>query len=669
MHYKITNGSVAFGADVILERIDFEIKSGEKIAVVGRNGCGKTTLLKAIVGEVPLEEGTGETPFSVTRADNPVIGYLKQIDFEDETRTLKEEIYTVFAPIFRTEERMEILRERLETQHDDKTLKSYSFACDEFERLGGYTYKKEYAVMVKSFGFSAADEEKKLAEFSGGQRTKISFIKLLLSKPDLLLLDEPTNHLDLSTVKWLEDYLKNYKSAIVVVSHDRMFINRVVNKVYEIEYGETRLYKGNYSDFERQKRINYEKQKKDHELQRAEIERLGRLIERFRYKATKAKMVQSKIKLLDRMKIIDAPDRYDLKTFHAEFQPVTETGKEVLKTVALAVGYESAHPLATIDLSLFKGDRLGVIGDNGIGKSTFLKTIDGILPPISGNFTFGANVQIGYFNQEMAHVKGEETVFENFHNAFPKMNDNAVRTALGAFNFSGEEVYKKISELSGGERVRLALCRIFRNRPNVLILDEPTNHMDIVGKETLENMLAEYAGTLIFVSHDRYFVEKLATKLLVFKGGAGEKTRAEFFPYGYEELERKEKEAEEYEQGGAAILEKEKRVAGASAKASSSASSVNSFATSALKGEKGDGAKKGFTTPLKEKSKRLKRLEKLEKLSAETDGKIAEIEKLLSDPQVYSDYKKCEELQAEADKLRAAAAEYEEEWLALSEEK
>ena len=652
MHYKITNGSVAFGADVILERIDFEIKSGEKIAVVGRNGCGKTTLLKAIVGEVPLEEGTGETPFSVTRADNPVIGYLKQIDFEDETRTLKEEIYTVFAPIFSTEERMETLRKKLETQHDDRTLKAYSFACDEFERLGGYTYKKEYAVMVKSFGFTAADEEKKLTEFSGGQRTKISFIKLLLSKPDLLLLDEPTNHLDLSTVKWLEDYLKNYKSAIVIVSHDRMFINRVVNKVYEIEYGETRLYKGNYSDFERQKRINYEKQKKDHELQRAETERLNRLIERFRYKATKAKMVQSKIKLLDRMKMIDAPDRYDLKTFHADFQPITETGKEVLKTVSLTVGYEAENPLATIDLALFKGDRLGIIGDNGIGKSTFLKTIDGILPPLSGSYVFGANVQTGYFDQEMAHVKGEETVFENFHNAFPKMNDNAVRTALGAFNFSGEEVYKKVSELSGGERVRLALCRIFRNRPNVLMLDEPTNHMDIVGKETLENMLSEYSGTLIFVSHDRYFVEKLATKLLVFKGGKGEKTRAEFFPYGYDELERKEKEAAEYEKGGAELFEREK-----------SAPVVNSE-----KEEKTKSAKKGFTTPLKEKAKRLKKLEKLEKLSAEADKKIAEIERELSDPQVYSDYKKCEELQAEADKLRAAAVEYEEEWLALSEE-
>ncbi len=473
-------------------------------------------------------------------------------------------------------------------------------------------------------------------------------------------MDEPTNHLDLSTVKWLEDYLKSYKSAIVVVSHDRMFINRVVNKVYEIEYGETHLYKGNYGDFERQKRINHEKQKKDHELQRAEIERLTRLIERFRYKASKAKMVQSKIKLLDRMKIIDAPDRYDLRTFHADFQPITETGREVLKTAALEIGYEKGEPLAKIDLALFKGDRLGVIGDNGIGKSTFLKTIDGILPPISGSFTFGANVQIGYFDQEMAHVMGEETVFENFQNAFPKMNDGAVRSALGAFNFSGEDVYKKTSELSGGERVRLALCKIFRTRPNVLILDEPTNHLDIVGKETLENMLSEYSGTLIFVSHDRYFVGKLATKLLIFKGEKGKEATVTFFPYGYEELEIKEKEAAEFEKGGAEADKTEK----AGANKSENKTAILQTAES---DEKKSG-KKGFTTPLKEKAKRQKRLEKLEKLSAETDKRIAEIEKELSEPEVYSDYKKCEELQSEAEKLRALSEEYATEWLILSEE-
>lgn len=647
MHYKITNGSVAFGADVILERIDFEIKNGEKIAVVGRNGCGKTTLLKAISGEVAMEEGTGDLPFSVVKADLPVIGYLKQIDFEDETRTLKDEIMTVFSPIFATEEKMERLREKLETEHDDRTVKAYAKACEDFEFLGGYTYKKEYAVMVKSFGFTAEDENKAVSEFSGGQRTKISFIKLLLSKPDLLLLDEPTNHLDLSTVKWLEDYLKNYKSALVVVSHDRMFINRVVNKVYEIEYGETHLYKGDYSDFERQKRENHDKQKKDHELQRAEIERLTKLIERFRYKATKAKMVQSKIKLIERMKITAAPDRYDLRTFHADFQPLAESGKEVLKVTDLVVGYEADKPLAKINLELYRGDRLGVIGDNGIGKSTFLKTIKGMVSPLSGGFSFGANVSVGYFDQGLAHVRGDDTVFENFQSAFPKMNDNAVRSALGAFNFTGEDVYKKTSELSGGERVRLALCKIFRTRPNVLILDEPTNHLDIVGKETLENMLAEYTGTLVFVSHDRYFVQKIATKLLAFSSENG-KTSATFYPYGYEELERKEKERSEYIKGGA---EEDKK--------------TPEKADVVLPKESG---KKSFSTPLKEKAKREKRLAKLEKTVEDCEKRLAEIAEELLKPEVYSDYKKCEELQREEERVRAESEAASSEWLALTEE-
>ena len=305
MLFKITNGSVSFGADVILERIDFEIKDREKIAIVGRNGAGKSTLLKCVTGEISMEEGTGEEPFSVVKSGAPVIGYLKQIAFEDESVTLLDEVLKVFKPLLLMEEKMRTLVEEIESSPDEKKIKEYSNLCDRFEFLGGYTYKKEYSVMIKKFGFTEQDKEKALCEFSGGQRTKIAFMKLLLSHPDILLLDEPTNHLDVSAVKWLEGYIKNYKSAVVTVSHDRMFVERTVDKVYEIEYGETTCYHGNYSDFERQKRENYQKQLKDHEYQREEIARLNRLIERFRYKATKAKMVQSKIKMIERMKIVD----------------------------------------------------------------------------------------------------------------------------------------------------------------------------------------------------------------------------------------------------------------------------------------------------------------------------------------------------------------------------
>ena len=634
MLFKIKNGAVSFGADTILENIDFEIKDREKIAVVGRNGAGKSTLLKCIVGQVEMEEGTGEEPFSVTKAGNPNVGYLAQIAFTDENKSLLDEVLTVFKPILDTEQKMQTLLKEIEINPDEKKIKEYSTLNDRFEFLGGYTYKKEYSVMIKKFGFSEQDKLKPISEFSGGQRTKIAFIKLLLSHPDILLLDEPTNHLDVTAIKWLEGYIKNYKSAVIIVSHDRMFIERTVDKVYEIEYGETRCYHGNYSDFEKVKKENYQKQLKDHEYQREEIARLTRLIERFRYKATKAKMVQSKIKQIERMKIIDKPDRYDLRTFHANFQPQTESVKKVLTARDLAVGYDSV--LGVVNFELLRGQKLGVIGDNGVGKSTFLKTIVKDIDALSGNFEFGIKTEIGYFNQQMAEYSSSKTLYEDFHDVFPRLNETEVRTALGAFLFTGEDVFKRVSDLSGGERVRLALCKMFKKRPNVLILDEPTNHMDIVGKETLENMLKEFTGTVIFVSHDRYFVNKVADKLLVFDG-----QDAIFYPFGYAEYELVEREKQEKEE-----LERapEKRIA------------------------TGGGTKKNFSTPLKDKSRKLKRVEKLEKLISECEKELSLIGKELEDPNVYSDYIKVNELQEKMNKVQLDYDAYSEEWLTLSEE-
>ncbi len=634
MLFKIKNGAVSFGADTILENIDFEIKDREKVAVVGRNGAGKSTLLKCIVGKVEMEEGTGEEPFSVTKAGNPKVGYLAQIAFTDENKSLLDEVLTVFKPILDAEQKMQVLLKEIEINPDDKKIKEYSALNDKFEFLGGYTYKKEYSVMIKKFGFSEQDKLKPISEFSGGQRTKIAFIKLLLSHPDILLLDEPTNHLDVTAIKWLEGYIKNYKSAVIIVSHDRMFIERTVDKVYEIEYGETRCYHGNYSDFEKLKKENYQKQLKDHEYQREEIARLTRLIERFRYKATKAKMVQSKIKQIERMKIIDKPDRYDLKTFHANFQPQTESVKKVLTALDLAVGYDRV--LGTVNFELLRGQKLGVIGDNGVGKSTFLKTLVKDIDALSGSFEFGIKTEIGYFNQQMAEYSSDKTLYEDFHDVFPRLNETEVRTALGAFLFTGEDVFKRVSDLSGGERVRLALCKMFKKRPNVLILDEPTNHMDIVGKETLENMLKEFTGTVIFVSHDRYFVNKVADKLLVFNG-----KDAVFYPFGYAEyelIERERLEREELER----VPEK-------------------STAT-------GGGTKKTFSTPLKDRSRKLKRLEKLEKLIFECEKELTAIGKELEDPNVYSDYIKVNELQEKMNKVQLDYDAYSEEWLTLSDE-
>lgn len=515
MNYKIVNGSMSYGAETILEEINFEIKEKDKIAIVGNNGAGKTTLLKAIVDNDMLEEGIGEEKFGVYKQGTINIGYLKQVEFENTENTFLQEILKSYDAIIKLEEKINKLQESLQNSTDEKLIKEYTESLDRYERNDGYTYKKEYEIAIKKFGFSDADKAKKISEFSGGQRTKIAFLKLLLSKPDILLLDEPTNHLDIVTIEWLESYLKNYPKAVVIVSHDRMFVDKIVNKVYEIEYAELREYKGNYSDFEKQKRMNYEKQLKDYEYQRQEIKRLQAIADRFRYKPSKAKMAMSKLKQIEHMTIIEEPSKYDLRTFHTNFDIPVESGNLVLSVKDLQIGY--SEPLAKVNFELYKGQKLGIIGENGKGKSTLLKTlIDGI-SKISGEFEFGYHVRKEYFDQQMSSLDVNSTVLDDFCNSFPDLSMTKARQALGAFLFSGEDVFKEIKVLSGGEKVRLELCKIFKKQANLLLLDEPTNHMDIVGKESLENILKEYKGSLIFVSHDRYFVNKIADSILAFE--------------------------------------------------------------------------------------------------------------------------------------------------------
>ena len=538
MNYKITNGAVSFGANTILEEIDFEIKDKDKIAIVGRNGVGKSTLLNSIIDNNMLEEGVGEEKFNIYKQGNPNIGYLKQINFENSTLTMLEEILQVYDNIIKLEEKIANLAEKLQTTSDENTIKEYTNALEKFEILGGYTYKKEYETAIKKFGFLEEDKYKKISEFSGGQRTKIAFLKLLLSKPDILLLDEPTNHLDITAIEWLEKYLKNYSNAVVIVSHDRMFLDRIVNKVYEIEYGKLTEYTGNYADFENQKKANYEKQLKDYEYQQAEIKRLKAIADRFRYKPTKAKMALSKLKKIEQMTIIEEPNKYDMKTFHANFNIQVESGKMVLSVKNLKIGYDK--PIQTISFELYKGQKLGIIGENGIGKSTLLKTLNGNIPKLGGEFEYGYHVDMGYFDQQMEFENIENTVFDDMYNTFPNLTTTQIRTMLGNFLFSGEDVFKQIKVLSGGEKGRLQLCKILKKGPNLLLLDEPTNHMDILGKESLEEILKAYKGTLIFVSHDRYFVNKIADSLLIF-----EKGKVTYFDGNYEEYLRKKEENED----------------------------------------------------------------------------------------------------------------------------
>lgn len=627
MLYQIVNGAVEFGAEVILSEVNFEIRNTEKIAVVGRNGCGKTTLLKLIAGEVDLAKRDSDEDIFIAKAGNPTIGYLKQMAFEDPSITMEEEVKKAFAELIGMGERLNMLLNKMEVDPSEENIKAYTNLQDRYEYLGGYTYQKEFDIVLKKFGFTKEDRIKKLSEFSGGQQTKIAFARMLLSKPDILLLDEPTNHLDMETVKWLEGYLKDYNRAVVVVSHDRYFLDKLADVVYEIEYGTTTRYAGNYTDFVRQKKANWEKQYKDHNLQKKEIERLTALIERFKNKPSKVAMTRSKLKQIEHMSIVEAPARYDLKSFHANFTPDRESYKQVLYTKDLEIGYDSV--LSVVSTEQTKGQKIAIIGDNGTGKSTFVKTIVGKIPALSGEYRIGANVDIGYFDQQMAQYNNDKTVLDDFWDEFPTLKEGEVRSALGAFLFTQEEVFKKINMLSGGEKVRLALCKIFKTKPNYLILDEPTNHMDIVGKETLEAMLKNFTGTVLFVSHDRYFIREVADSLLIFDGDT-----VRYYPYGYEDYcEEQEKLALE---------------------------------TETVKEEKTVKETAKYYNPGKEASRTRQKIQKLENLIEEKEKELAELEAMYNAPENQSAYTKLSELSEKIDKVNEELMAYMEEWEKLS---
>ncbi len=633
MLYQIHNGSVMYGAETILRDINFEVRNNrEKIAVVGRNGSGKTTLLKLILGEIELVKRDSDEDIYIAKTGDPKIGYLKQMTFDDESLTLEEEVKKVFKPIKDIERSMEEMVVRMETDHSPELVERYTKLQEQFNYIGGYYYEKEYEVVLKKFGFTNDDKKKPLSEFSGGQLTKIAFVKLLLEKPDILLLDEPTNHLDIETVEWLEGYLKDYPRAVVLVSHDRMFLDNIVDVVYEIEYGKIKRYSGNYTKFMELKRAAFEKQKKDYEAQQQEIKRLEAIVERFKNTPTKVAMTRSKLKAIEHMEKIDCPDRYDTKSFHASFIPRRETGKDVLFTDKLGIGYTDL--LETISLDMKKGEKIGIIGGNGIGKSTFLKTIINEINPLSGEYKFGVNVDIGYYDQQMARYSSEKTVLDDYWDEFPRLTETEARNDLGAFLFTGEDVFKQVNMLSGGERVRLALCKIFKTGPNFLILDEPTNHMDIVGKETLESMLKDFDGSVIFVSHDRYFVKSVATRVLEFT-----KSGVNNFAFGYEEYEEKKK--------------KERDAEGLS------------FTQDTVKCEtpKTNVPKQNISNnPGKERAKIQKRIEKLEAEIAAKEA-FTESKKLeLQNPEFASNYGKLTEIQGEIDAAEEEILELMDEW-------
>lgn len=627
MRIEIINGSVEYDGNTVLSEINFSVSDKEKIALVGRNGSGKTSILKCISGEVPLVSGTGDEKFSFSISGAPKIGYLQQVSLNDDL-TLRQEILSAYKDVVGLENKLQNLLDKMSENPSDENVGAYSRAMERFENIGGYLYKKEYLTAVSKFGFSAEDLDKKLSCFSGGQRTKIALMKLLLEKPDVLLLDEPTNHLDIAAVEWLEGYLKNYKNSVVIVSHDRMFLDRIVGVVYEIEYGVTTRYKGNYTAFLAQKQQAYDKALKDAKWKSAEIDRLRKIVERFRYKATKAAMAQSKLKEIERLGTVETPRRFDTSTFASSFQPEYESVRDALFVKDLVFGYDK--PLGEISLAVERGQKIGVIGSNGTGKSTLLKTITGLIPPLSGDVRFGVKTRVGYFDQTIAATKSELSVLEDFRAEFPELNDGEIRKTLGGFLLSGDDVFKCVKDLSGGEKVRLALSKIFRRRPNFLILDEPTNHMDIIGKETLEKLLMDFSGTVIVVSHDRYLINRVAKSLIVFENGG-----VRYFDGTFDEYEEREKETAE--EVAKEKPEKTKKTGG------------ERYVES------------------KEEARRKHRVEFLEKKITALEEELSRAQAKLDDETVNTDYKKVMAVEEEIKTIEEKLDPLITEWTELSE--
>lgn len=631
MRYQIRHALVQYGAETIIEDVNFDIHDHEKIAIVGRNGCGKTTLLKLIAGDITMANIDSDESCGIAMAGNQKIGYLRQISFEDQEISVENEILKVFEPVFACERRMKELTDIMETDHDQKWMYEYSSLQDQMEAMGGYTYRRDMETMFQKFGFDLKDITRPIGTFSGGQQTKVAFIKLLLSRPDIMLLDEPTNHLDLPTIEWLEGYLKNYNKAVVIVSHDRMFLDRIIDVTYEIEYHRIKRYPGNYTTFMKLKEEAALKQEKDYEEQQKEIKRLTEWIEKWKNTPTKVASVHSKEKQLEHMVLIEKPRRFDTKAFRGQFLPRTTSYTDVLTLKALEIGYD--HVLSKVSVTLKKGERVAIIGENGKGKSTLLKTLMGQIPPLGGSYTVGTGVEVGYFDQQAAVAESmypDKTVLNDFWDMYPTLKEVEVRNALGSFLFTGEEVFKTLGQLSGGEKVRLALCKMFKMRPNLLILDEPTNHMDLVGKEALENMLKNYTGTILFVSHDRYFIKEIATGMLDFK-----QDKTVFYDCGYEEyLERLQKEELKQQQ-----LNQAKEEAERNEKKSDKTPTLNDVFD-----------KKTYYNPGKILSRLKQQMAKYEKQLEESEQRLADLQMQIMNPALASDYTKLMELEEQKQK-------------------
>ena len=528
----------SYDGEVIFSDVDFEVKTGERIAIVGRNGAGKTTLMKIIAGVESYDEG------NISKGKQVTMGYLTQQMTLDSYDTVMNEMKKPFKDVINIEDKMNTLTDWLSIHADayeqdlyKEKLSQYEALSNQYELMDGYNYESKIKTVLTGLDFKESDFDRQIQSFSGGQKTRLSMAQMLLSEPDLLLLDEPTNHLDMETTEWLENYLTHFKGAIVIISHDRYFLDKIVNQVYDVALGSVKKYVGNYSKFLKERDAHYEKVMAEYERQQSEIKKLETFVEKNITRASTSGMAKSRRKVLERMERIEKP-RLDAKSAQINFEINRATGEDVLKVQNLDIGY-SKSITPPINLEVKRHDRIAIIGPNGIGKSTLIKTIAQKIPALGGNIVYGSNIQIGYYDQKQAEFTSNMTILDYVWNQYAHMPEKDIRTILGRFLFTQEEVKKVINDLSGGEKARLQLALLMLEKNNVLILDEPTNHLDIDSKEMLEQALQNFEGTLLFVSHDRYFINELANNIFHITQNGNELFRGDY-QYYLEKLEQRE---------------------------------------------------------------------------------------------------------------------------------
>ncbi|PAE22793.1 ABC-F family ATP-binding cassette domain-containing protein [Bacillus sp. 7894-2] len=628
-----------FGADPILTNIKLEVQTRDRIALVGRNGAGKSTLLKIIAGHMTYDSGEIIKPKEVT------IGYLAQNTGLESELSIWDEMLTVFSHLQKQEKQLRSLEEQMadpdilnNSDAYERVLKDYDKLQVDFKENGGYQYEADIRSILHGLNFSSMGYDTKISSLSGGQRTRLALGKLLLTKPDILILDEPTNHLDIETLSWLEQYLQSYSGAILIVSHDRYFLDKVVSQVYEISRHQIRKYPGNYSSYLDQKAANFEKEMKQFEKQQEEIAKLQDFIQRNLARASTTKRAQSRRKQLARMDVMDRP-LGDEKSASFGFDIERQSGNEVLNIHSLAIGYEEKVS-ENISMRLARGDSIALVGPNGIGKSTLLKTIIKKIPSFSGEIQYGSNVTIGYYDQEQAELTSNKRVLNELWDEYPLKPEKEIRTILGNFLFSGDDVLKTVSTLSGGEKARLALAKLMMQKSNFLILDEPTNHLDLDSKEILENALIDYPGTILFVSHDRYFINRITTKVVELSGSGATEYLGDYDYY----VEKKQEQEE--------LLALNKQ--------------VDTTASQPVKQDKNNYQQDKEAKKLERQRKR--RMEEIEEHIEDLETVIDANDQLLCDPNVYQDHEKVMEITNETDEAKAKLEELMEEWTLLAEE-